>query len=455
MLPLLAALLWKFSPLLVLPEPHKKLEGLSYIDNVPTCELGANVPLGACVTSRGNACFPSFMIIGAMKAGTGALMKWLNTHPHIQSGEGTSSGRKRALREVHFFDRLQATQNPCPTHGQHKTCDAQYCAATDYLDAFASDTITFDKTPSYIRNATAMRRIHDMFPDMKLVVLLRDPIHRAHSGFLHHCRHRRYVEIATSSPVLMNALKNDEAALAEVNLGQGTDDRPHIILSHEQTSPALRDIYDRYAYKEPSSATRPPWKADTSDSEEHARHLGPVCAPEDFDAWLAGLDSPSAASPPSAVRRELSVGAYAPQLLDVLNAGFKPEQIQILFMEEMRADTEAALQTVTSFIGLIGDSHNFTAHFRQGNDGLPTPRSPVAVWAYMEELAAWVFDRMAQTTWAKELGISDRLLGRRRKRTMSVTAWHTLSSFYAPLNDDLEHILGTYWGRNLPAQWGR
>lgn len=44
---------------------------------------------GVCVResdSLGFRCLPSFLIIGAMKSGTGQLMDWLNLHPNLQSG---------------------------------------------------------------------------------------------------------------------------------------------------------------------------------------------------------------------------------------------------------------------------------------------------------------------------------------------------------------------------------
>ena len=45
---------------------------------------------GTCVKESsflGFRCFPSFLIIGTMKSGTGELMNWLNKHPNLQSGE--------------------------------------------------------------------------------------------------------------------------------------------------------------------------------------------------------------------------------------------------------------------------------------------------------------------------------------------------------------------------------
>lgn len=50
-------------------------------------------------------CLPSLVIAGTMKSGTGVLMRWLNTHPQLQSGVGEDGGN-----EIHFF-----SDNPAAT----------------------------------------------------------------------------------------------------------------------------------------------------------------------------------------------------------------------------------------------------------------------------------------------------------------------------------------------------
>ena len=49
-------------------------------------------------------CLPSLVIAGTMKSGTGVLMRWLNTHPQLQSGVGEDGGN-----EIHFFSDDPAT----------------------------------------------------------------------------------------------------------------------------------------------------------------------------------------------------------------------------------------------------------------------------------------------------------------------------------------------------------
>ena len=58
---------------------------IHHTDISTLCSCQTVVDAGMCYRKRGSLqCLPSFLIIGAMKAGTGALMKWINYHPYIQ-----------------------------------------------------------------------------------------------------------------------------------------------------------------------------------------------------------------------------------------------------------------------------------------------------------------------------------------------------------------------------------
>lgn len=53
------------------------------------CDYGKeHLDAGDCVMegSKIVRCLPSFVVAGAMKSGTGALLRWLQRHPHIQVG---------------------------------------------------------------------------------------------------------------------------------------------------------------------------------------------------------------------------------------------------------------------------------------------------------------------------------------------------------------------------------
>lgn len=126
-------------------------------------------------------CAPSFVIVGAMKSGTGALLKGLNYHPFLQSGGGPN-GEK----EIHFFGkRFDQSKHPL----------------SDYLHSFLIKynrfTLpecmrTFDKSPDYMRSRKKLAQLNELILNVRIVVILRNPSTRAISEFNHHCRHRRY-----------------------------------------------------------------------------------------------------------------------------------------------------------------------------------------------------------------------------------------------------------------------
>lgn len=126
-------------------------------------------------------CLPSFVIAGAMKSGTGELMKWLAYHPFLQLGQGQGRGGSKGGREMHFFT------------GQSNAFHApQYASLFPELsEQRAAVTYTFEKSPDYIRHVAALQAMRAMLPSVKVVVILRSPVVRAVSEFLHHCRHGR------------------------------------------------------------------------------------------------------------------------------------------------------------------------------------------------------------------------------------------------------------------------
>lgn len=145
-------------------------------------------------------CLPSFLIAGSMKAGTGELMKWLDFHPYLHYG------RRRGKREMHYFTDEEVVNTFYPSTSpkplmtmNHKT---KHAMALDYVQHFpyfnekeAQTIYTFEKSPDYIRSPWALQAIRSLLPSMKIILLLRNPIIRAISEFLHHCRHGRYIKV--------------------------------------------------------------------------------------------------------------------------------------------------------------------------------------------------------------------------------------------------------------------
>jgi homopolymeric O-antigen transport system ATP-binding protein len=107
---------------------------------------------------------PSFLIIGAQKAGTTALFVMLAKHPKILAPKS---------KEINFF---QDDRNFSKGYGW-------YHEHFPIEEDFSSDQITFEATPEYLYRIPAAQRIYDYNKSMKLIVLVRDPVERAYSAW--------------------------------------------------------------------------------------------------------------------------------------------------------------------------------------------------------------------------------------------------------------------------------
>lgn len=103
----------------------------------------------------------SFLIAGVQKAGTSALRSYLGRHPGIWMGN---------RKEVHFFDneRLDWTAPPDDDLRAH-------------MAGSPPDAVCGEATPIYTFWPPSPERIARYNPDMKIVVLLREPASRAYS----------------------------------------------------------------------------------------------------------------------------------------------------------------------------------------------------------------------------------------------------------------------------------
>ncbi|KAH7714187.1 sulfotransferase domain-containing protein [Aphelenchoides avenae] len=103
---------------------------------------------------------PSAIIIGVRKGGTRALLDALSLHPNVRA----------ARREIHFFDQNDTYQLGSEWYRQQMP----------YSNA---GQITIEKSPGYITSPLAAKRVYDVNPDMKLIVIVRDPVVRTISDF--------------------------------------------------------------------------------------------------------------------------------------------------------------------------------------------------------------------------------------------------------------------------------
>ena len=114
---------------------------------------------------------PDFIIIGAQKAGTTSLYKYLIQHPLIMPN--------KTWKEIQYFDRIE---NYKKGFGW-------------YLGNFpnkigAKDKITCESSPDYLFSKCAPKRIKKSLGEIKLIMILRDPVERAYSAWtMYHSYH--------------------------------------------------------------------------------------------------------------------------------------------------------------------------------------------------------------------------------------------------------------------------
>jgi hypothetical protein len=113
---------------------------------------------------------PDFIIIGAERGGTTSLYNYLVEHPNIASA---------AKKEVHFFD------DNFPKGVSWYRGQFPYAAHRYYAENVRKrDLITGEGSPYYLFHPHAAKRVKQVAPHAKLIVVLRNPVERAYS---HYC----------------------------------------------------------------------------------------------------------------------------------------------------------------------------------------------------------------------------------------------------------------------------
>ncbi len=124
---------------------------------------------------------PDFVIAGAPKAGTTALHAALATHPALYLSP---------VKEPKFY---LTDGRPPPRSGQRGPGDAHSAQEwvwrrSDYLALFAAApaaAVAGESTPFYLYDRDAQARLAADLPGVKVVAIVRDPVDRAYSNWVH------------------------------------------------------------------------------------------------------------------------------------------------------------------------------------------------------------------------------------------------------------------------------
>lgn len=107
---------------------------------------------------------PDLVVIGAPKAGTTSLARWLSGHPDV---------RMSATKELEFFDRYFARGV-----GWYR----------DQLPSGGPGTVVAEATPTYLGHPLAPARAAATLPSARYVAILREPVGRAWSNYWFFCQ---------------------------------------------------------------------------------------------------------------------------------------------------------------------------------------------------------------------------------------------------------------------------
>lgn len=140
--------------------------------------------------------FPTFIIIGAAKSGTSALHSYLQQHPQVFMSQA---------KETNFFACLDADEPTFDTIPVQAVVDRREESRvrfrtsmqrsirtwSDYeelFDAGKNALAIGESSPFYLYNPECAKRIRKHLPEVRLIAILRNPIDRAYSHFLHYRR---------------------------------------------------------------------------------------------------------------------------------------------------------------------------------------------------------------------------------------------------------------------------
>lgn len=125
--------------------------------------------------------FPNFFVIGAAKAGTTSLYHYLGQHPEIFMSP---------VKEPRYF---ALAGHPLDFHGpgDERLREKTTTTLDAYLRLFTgvrNEPAVGEASVLYIHHPAAAEAIARDVPNAKIIALLRNPVDRAHSGFLYQTR---------------------------------------------------------------------------------------------------------------------------------------------------------------------------------------------------------------------------------------------------------------------------
>ena len=136
--------------------------------------------LNSILHSDKNHIKPDFMIIGTQKGGTTSLYKYISKHPNFLRGHFNKE------KEIQFFscyypEGLKWYEKNFPTVKEKELTERK----------LQSKIITGEASTTYLFFPLCPKRIFQYKKDLKLIVMLRNPVYRAFSAYSYYVMHKQ------------------------------------------------------------------------------------------------------------------------------------------------------------------------------------------------------------------------------------------------------------------------
>ena len=134
---------------------------------------------------------PDLIVIGVVRSGTTSLYYYLSQHPSII---------KSAYDELGYFDSnyklgLNWYKSLFPSIFEKKKVERKN-----------GKFVTYDVTPFYIYDQKSPQRIHQILPNSKLIVILRNPVDRSYSNYFLGNQEKKFEEIIANEKKILNKI---------------------------------------------------------------------------------------------------------------------------------------------------------------------------------------------------------------------------------------------------------
>jgi hypothetical protein len=119
---------------------------------------------------------PNFLILGAAKTGTTSIYRYMKQHPEIYMSPA---------KEPRFFIFENQTLNFQGIGDEIETAKTSLYDYQQLFDKVATEKAIGEATTMYLWSEKAPQRIKYHIPDAKLIAMVRNPVDRAFSNYLH------------------------------------------------------------------------------------------------------------------------------------------------------------------------------------------------------------------------------------------------------------------------------